>query len=590
MATKVSFLIQLKNQFSKQATAVRTSARSLNKEFAKLTKTINKSSTSLKKLSGIAKTTRGRLTNLPAKGVASLKKMGSTATKTKSKISAFSTKSITSVRKLGSSFANLESKVRANNTKIMILGNKASQTARKISGLANKLNNKFNNALSNTNKKLNDTQSKLTKFGKKAKAVGQNMSDFGGTLFRRATLPLGVFATAALVMSARLESMAISFETMTGSAETGQKVLKDLIKFAATTPFQLPGIAKAAKTLLAFRLPVEELLPTLRQLGDIAAGTDTPIQGIAKIFGKAREKTKLMTEELLQLSERGIPIIGLLAEKLEKLGVPAAIASKQVFKLASESKISFLVMEAALRKTTEKGGIFFDQTIRQAKTLGGAFSTLKDNLSFTLGAFGDVLVDVTGLKTRMIGLNEELLKFPTAIREFAKANPILTDLIIVFTAFLAILGPVLIVVGQVAIASVALSVAAKFLGTTVLAMLIPFASMAAAFSLLVTAGVLIIKNWEQIKAGAKSLGNTIGNFLFGPVKKVNGELKRLTDRRILRLGGEVQINSNQNVTQSSQTDVNVNLIAPEKTVESIKTRASGQVSGLNVGVNMVVAT
>lgn len=43
------------------------------------------------------------------------------------------------------------------------------------------------------------------------------------------------------------------------------------------------------------------------------------------------------------------------------------------------------------------------------------------------------------------------------------------------------------------------------------------------------------------------------------------------------------------VTQRSQTDVNVNLLAPEKTVASVKTRTSGKTPGLNVGVNLAEA-
>ncbi len=41
--------------------------------------------------------------------------------------------------------------------------------------------------------------------------------------------------------------------------------------------------------------------------------------------------------------------------------------------------------------------------------------------------------------------------------------------------------------------------------------------------------------------------------------------------------------------QRSQTDVNINLRAPEKTIDSIKTRTSGKASGLNVGVNLEAA-
>lgn len=40
-------------------------------------------------------------------------------------------------------------------------------------------------------------------------------------------------------------------------------------------------------------------------------------------------------------------------------------------------------------------------------------------------------------------------------------------------------------------------------------------------------------------------------------------------------------------TQRSQTEVNINLRAPEKAIDSIKTKTSGKSSGLNVGVNLV---
>jgi len=42
-------------------------------------------------------------------------------------------------------------------------------------------------------------------------------------------------------------------------------------------------------------------------------------------------------------------------------------------------------------------------------------------------------------------------------------------------------------------------------------------------------------------------------------------------------------------TATSQTDVNVNLLAPEKTIDSVKTRTSGKAPGLNVGVNLATA-
>lgn len=47
------------------------------------------------------------------------------------------------------------------------------------------------------------------------------------------------------------------------------------------------------------------------------------------------------------------------------------------------------------------------------------------------------------------------------------------------------------------------------------------------------------------------------------------------------------LNATPTVTSSSQTDINVKLVAPEKVIESISIKSKGNVSGLNIGTNMV---
>jgi len=420
------------------------------------------------------------------------------------------------------------------------------------------------------------------------------MSDFGAAMTARVTLPLAAFGGVALVQSAKLETLATSFETMTGSAEKGQKLLQELTEFTATTPFQLEGVAKATKTLLAFKVPLEDLPDTLRQLGDIAAGTDAPLADIAQIFGKVRAKGKLMTEELLQLAERGIPIIDSIADKF-------GLTKDQVFKLASESKISFAIMEDALKRMTSTGGIFFDQTKRQSQTLGGVFSTLKDNIALTAGVFGDIIVDVFGLKDGISGLNEFFGQLREKIRAFAKESPLLTKIIAIFVAIIAVMGPVIFIVGQAVIAFGALTLIAGALGISFTAMAIPILLAVAAVGLLITAGVLIAKNWEGIKGGAKALWEDVSMFFSRMIESVVDFGKTVVDnalspiRSLMDLGasvgsffgfGETELNATQTTTQRSQADVNVNLRAPEGVIESIKSRTSGKVAGLNMGINM----
>jgi len=461
---------------------------------------------------------------------------------------------------------------------------------------------------------------RLNTFAASARRIGSRMSDFGSTLTARVTLPLVAFGGVSLVQSAKLETLATSFETMTGSAEKGQKLLKELTEFTATTPFQLEGVAKATKTLLAFKVPLEAIPDTLRQLGDIAAGTDAPLSDIAQIFGKVRAKGKLMTEELLQLAERGIPIIDSIADKF-------GLTKDQVFKLASQSKISFAIMEDAFKRMTKKGGIFFNQTVRQSATLGGVFSTLKDNIALTSGVFGDIIVDVFGLKDGISGLSEFLGELREKIRAFAKESPALTKIIAVFIALIAILGPVLFIVGQAVIAFGALTFIAGALGVSIGAIAAPIILAVTAVGLLIAAGVLIVKNWEGIKGGAKALWEDVSMFFsemvdsvvdFGGAVEVLWQdvsmfFSRMVDsvvnfgaavvdnalspiRSLMDLGssvgsffgfGETELKATQTTTQRSQADVNVNLRAPAGVIESVKSRTSGNRSGLNMGVNMV---
>lgn len=68
---------------------------------------------------------------------------------------------------------------------------------------------------------------------------------------------------------------------------------------------------------------------------------------------------------------------------------------------------------------------------------------------------------------------------------------------------------------------------------------------------------------------------------------LGGALSKVTGLNLVLGADEGELN-NINSAQASRTDVNVNLNAPEKTVESVKTVTSGKVAGLNVGVNMAL--
>ena len=71
---------------------------------------------------------------------------------------------------------------------------------------------------------------------------------------------IGALGKSVVDITAKFEQWEIAFTTLTGSAENAARLLKDIKDFAATTPFELPGLVDSSKQLLAFGFQQEEII------------------------------------------------------------------------------------------------------------------------------------------------------------------------------------------------------------------------------------------------------------------------------------------------------------------------------------------
>lgn len=229
-----------------------------------------------------------------------------------------------------------------------------------------------------------------------AKAQGQKGGLFGGLggaggIIAGAAGGFGVLGAinglkeltkTAIGSSVAFETTKLSFETMLGSGEAAQKFLSQLVDFAAKTPFQLPELESASRQLLAFGIESKEIVKTLKQLGDVAAGTKQPIGELAFLFGKAKSLTIADNEVLNQFATRGIPVFDALAKKYNTTTIG-------VKKLAEQNKITFGDLQEVFDSLTQKGGRFFNLTDRLAQSSEGRISTLTDTFHLFLQQLGD---------------------------------------------------------------------------------------------------------------------------------------------------------------------------------------------------------
>lgn len=215
-------------------------------------------------------------------------------------------------------------------------------------------------------------------------AFGSGLAAVGGGLLAASGGVLGALAWP-LQLAANLETTQAAFETMLKDGQAAKALLEDIQQFAASTPFEFPELATAAKSLLAFGVSASDVQGTLRTLGDIASGIGVPIGELSELYGKAKVQGRLFAEDVNQLTGRGIPVIQEFAKQF-------GVSDTAVKGLVESGKIGFPQLQKALTDLTTGSGTFAGGMERQSRTLLGVFSKLKDSIGQAVRPLGQALL------------------------------------------------------------------------------------------------------------------------------------------------------------------------------------------------------
>lgn len=192
------------------------------------------------------------------------------------------------------------------------------------------------------------------------------------------TIGAGVGAAWGLQFNMMAEQAQVSFETLLGSAEAARQRMQQILDFATATPFEVEGLLQLDRRLQGLGIAAEDSLPTLRILGDAVAalgGDPETLDRVVTAIGQIATKGRVQAEELLQLAEANIPVYRILREEL-------GLTQEQLANIGREGIPAEQALEAILRGLDR---LYGGQMERQAQTLAGQVSTLKDNLRQLLG-------------------------------------------------------------------------------------------------------------------------------------------------------------------------------------------------------------
>lgn len=223
--------------------------------------------------------------------------------------------------------------------------------------------------------KLTDTTSKAIS------SLGSGFSKAGTILTAAVTAPLAIAGVKAArwasQTAANAEQVDIAFNTMLGP-ERAKKMIADLVEFAKTTPFEMAGLNKATQQMLAYGFAADDVIPMLTDVGNATAALGAGQQGIDAItraLGQMHGKGTAASQEMMQLTEVGIPAWEYLAKALH---TDVAGAMEMVTKKAVSADVAIAAIRAGMQ------GDFGGLMIKQSRTLTGVLSNLSDAATATI--------------------------------------------------------------------------------------------------------------------------------------------------------------------------------------------------------------
>lgn len=232
---------------------------------------------------------------------------------------------------------------------------------------------------SNLIRKLQETEQGVKNVSKAVEREGGNIEEIFERLTKAAAaFGVGLSAKEFIAQSVQIrgefQKLEVAFTTMLGSTEKADALMQQMVRTAATTPFDLQGVANGAKSLLAYGVAAEDVNKTLIRLGDIAAGLSIPLGDLVYLYGTTMAQGRLYTADLNQFTGRGIPMIGELAKQF-------GVAESEVKSLVEAGKVGFPEVQKVIESLTNEGGKFCGLMEAQSKTIAGQISNIEDSIS-----------------------------------------------------------------------------------------------------------------------------------------------------------------------------------------------------------------
>ena len=247
-------------------------------------------------------------------------------------------------------------------------------------------NQEFQNEISECRKEISKLKGSANGSIGSIGGLVSSLAKFTGVTIGVSAVASGLVSVAKSSLDAysKIEDLRISFQTMLGSATQAESLLSSIREYGANTPYDTEGLAKAAQTMLAYGMSASEIMPTIKQLGDIGMGSSEKLQSLSLAFAQMSASGRVMKQDLNQMINAGFNPLQTISEKTgESMGV--------LLDKVSQGQISVNQIKEAFKDATSEGGKFYDMMNNMNGTVSGAMGSLGDSIDGLKQAVGELI-------------------------------------------------------------------------------------------------------------------------------------------------------------------------------------------------------
>lgn len=352
--------------------------------------------------------------------------------------------------------------------------------------------------------RLNSTNDKYVASTKRVSESHSRILNTADQLQRKLALLFSVsqiygYLTNLVTIRGEFEKQNAALASLLQNKDKADQLFAQITELAVKSPFTVKQLVTYTKNLAAYQVEEEKLYDTTKKLADVSAGLGVDMQRIILAYGQVKASNFLRGTEVRQFTEAGLNILGELADYYSELE-GRMISVSDVQEMVTKRMVSFGDVEEVFNRVTSAGGLFYQMQEKQAETLAGQLSNLRDSL--------DIMFNQIGKE------NDSTLKNAVvSVREIVEGYK---DIQFALESLLKVLSPIVVYMGLAKVASLGFTKQIVLLSKNSKALNVALSSMSTSLDNFAKRGNLAAKSVGVLKTAMSGLiGLGVGAVIAG---------------------------------------------------------------------------